>query len=182
LKFFQDFNGISIFHDKVWCTNADVCLFTDSSAADDKGFGAYFHGQWTNDTWPKSWIEQGRTRDITLLEYFPILVSLYIWGDHLRNKKVLFRCDNNAVVQVINSQTTKSTELMVLVRALTLKCLQLNLVLKAEHIPGVQNGIADSLSRLQMARFRQLAPDAELHPVPVPTHLWNIFELEPESF
>jgi len=182
LCFFKSFNGISIFHDKLWCSNADVCLFTDSSGARGKGFGAYFQGRWSCAAWPTEWFEQGRAEDITLLEYFPILVSLYIWGDRLMNKKVLFQCDNMAVVQVINRQSSKSPDLMVLVRALTLKCLKLNLVLKAEHLPGVRNDIADSLSRFQMSRFRQLAPEAEKQMDPMPDHLWNIFNLGPDGF
>ena len=90
LKFFQEFNGISVFQDMTWSSNADVCLFTDSSAASDKGFGAYFQGQWTYASWPLEWVQTGKTSDITLLEYFPILVSIFIWGEELKNKKVLF--------------------------------------------------------------------------------------------
>lgn len=181
LKFFRDFNGVSVFQDMRWFSNADVCLFTDSSAACDKGFGAYFQGHWTCAVWPESWVLQGLTKDITLLEYFPILVSIVVWGDSLRNKKVLFRCDNQSVVQVVNRQTSKSPELMVLVRELTLRCLKLNLALKAEHIPGACNGIADSLSRLQIPRFRTLAPEADKDPVPVPEYLWSIFRREQDS-
>ena len=180
LRFFRHFNGVSIFHDSAWQSNTVICLFTDSSST--QGFGAYFKGRWSCAAWPEDWLVQGRTNDITLLEYFPILVSLYIWGDNLRNKKVLFQCDNMTVVHVINRQTSKSPDLMVLVRALTLKCLQLNLVLRAEFIRGVHNEIADSLSRFQMSRFRALAPEAEEHMDPMPPHLWRIFELEPDSY
>ena len=181
LHFFQNYNGVAMFQEELWASNADVCLFTDSSAAADKGFGAYFQGRWLSSPWPADWVQEGRLSDITLLEFFPILVSIVIWGHQLRNKKVLFRCDNQSVVHVLNTQTSKSADLMVLVRALTLKCLQLNLSVKAEHIPGTQNGIADSLSRLQITRFRELAPEADQHPVEMPQFLWNIFEAEPGS-
>ena len=180
LTFFQDFNGISVFHESVWHSNADVCLFTDSSAAN--GFGAYFQGQWVCESWPISWTEQGRTANITLLEYFPILVAVCIWGEQMRNKKVKFSCDNKPVVEIINRQTSKSPEIMVLVRAFTLKCLQLNLVFRAEHISGADNGIADSLSRFQMDRFRDLAPNAAATPMQVPAHLWRIFDSELGNF
>jgi hypothetical protein len=182
LVFLNEFNGVSVFNEPAFITNADALLFTDSSAAKGNGFGAFFQGSWICKPWPKEWHDRGYTKDITLLEYFPILVAIYVWGDRLRNKKVLFYCDNKSVVQVINTQTSKSADLMSLVRALTLKCLKLNLVLKAEHIPGTENNIADSLSRLQMDRFRSLASDADLNPAPFPDHLWKCFKLEPESF
>lgn len=46
--------------------------------------------------------------------------------------------------------------------------------LTAKHVPGVKNGIADSLSRFQMSRFRLLAPDASRAPCPIPT-FWRKF-------
>ena len=182
LNFFDKCNGISVFHDTFWYSNADFTLYTDSSAATGKGFGVYFNGKWTVGVWPDFWHEKGMTANITLLEYFTILVAIYIWGEQFHNKKVNFRCDNASVVTIINSQTSKDKAIMVLVRALTMKCLEYNLVLKAEHTPGSKNEIADSLSRLQMDRFHRLAPTAEKYPVPMPAHLWNIFSLEPHSY
>ncbi len=182
LNFFENFNGISLFHDRFWHSNEDLSLYTDSSAAEGNGFGAYFRGKWSFGVWPADWHKAGLTSDITVLEYFPILVAIHIWGDELRNKKVLFKCDNSAVVHIINTQTCKSDRVMVMVRLLTLKCLQLNLVIKAEHVPGSSNVLADSLSRLQMRRFRELAPEAEQQPCPTPTHLWQIFDRERHIF
>jgi hypothetical protein len=182
LRFFSEFNGTSIFNDSFWSANHTIDLFTDSSGAKGNGLGIYFKGHWANAAWPDAWFAEGLTNDITLLEYFPILVAVYIWGSQLKNKMILFHCDNESVVQVINRQSSKSAKLMVLVRELTLKCLQFNLVLRAEHIPGVKNGVADSLSRFQMTRFRELAPNADRQPVQVPSHLWSIFNWEPDSF
>ncbi len=178
LQFFQSFNGISVFHDRYWLSNEDVQLYTDSSGAQGNGFGAVFQDQWAYGIWPLSWHDRGFTSDITLLEYFPILVAIHIWGDSLRNKKVLFRSDNQAVVHILNTQTSKAKQVMVLVRALTLECLKLNLVVKAEHIPGAKNKLSDCLSRLQITRFKELAPDAAEHPETIPTHLWQIFGVE----
>ena len=40
------------------------------------------------------------------------------------------------------------------------------------HIAGVNNSIADALSRFQMQKFHQLAPDADDNePTPTPTLL-----------
>ena len=178
LSFFHSFNGISVFHDKFWVSNADLPLYTDSAASFGKGFGAYFQGKWAYGIWPSEWFRLGITKDITVLELFPIFVAIEIWGHYLCNKKILFKCDNQSVCHILNAQTSKSDYVMVLVRAITLRCLQRNIVFRAEHLSSIQNDITDSLSRLQMARFRELAPEADLEPKPVPDHLWNIFVQE----
>ena len=108
-------------------------------------------------------------------------MSLYLWGSKLCNKKILFHCDNAAVVYVVNTMTSKSDNVMTLLRAITLKCLRLNVVAKAQHIPGKCN-ITDSLSRLQVEKFQKLAPQAEKDPEVISRHLWNVFKLDPENF
>ena len=136
---------------------------------------------WTYGIWPQEWFRLGITKDITVLELFPILVAIEVWGQYLCNKKILFKCDNQAVCHILNSLTSKSDYVMVLVRAITLRCLHRNIVVKAEHLAGIQNDVTDSLSRLQMARFRKLAPEADLDTELVPDHLWNIFKQESDN-
>jgi hypothetical protein len=176
--FFEKFNGILVFHDRFWSSNEDVQLFTDSAGGEGLGFGIYFAGQWICEKWPDHWHLNGYTNDITVLELFPIVAALFIWGESLRNKKINFRSDNMSVCHIINKMTSKSELAMILLRNLTLKCLQMNIVIKAEHVSGIDNSITDALSRFQMERFRSLAPDANLEPCNFQTRLWQIFEEE----
>ena len=48
------------------------------------------------------------------------------WDTHLKNKKVLFRVDNQAVVQIINMKTSRSDKVMNLVRHMVLMNLKNN--------------------------------------------------------
>jgi hypothetical protein len=50
-------------------------------------------------------------------------------------------------VIIINKKSSKSIRVMSLVRVLVLSTLKYNIVIKAKHIPGKINKIADSLSR-----------------------------------
>ena len=175
LQFFRHFNGISVFHERFWVSNEDVQLFTDSAGGCGRGFGAFFAGKWTAAPWPQSWIDLGVTEDITVLELFPLLVCIHIWGEELRNKKIVFRCDNLAVVHIVNSMTSKSDRVMTILRAFTLQCLKLNIAVKAQHVSGICNQIADSLSRFHFQKFRQLAPEADSIQTAVPDYLWEIF-------
>jgi hypothetical protein len=182
LYFLKNFNGISVFHDRFWITNEDVQLYSDSARGQDLGFGLYFKGHWCHDKWPQSWHTRGFTSDITVLELFPILVALYIWSSELVNKIIRFNCDNMAVVQIINMLSSKSEQVMCLVRCLALRCLNLNIIINSNHVPGRFNGICDALSLFQLTKFRELAPQADLNPCPVPGFLWNIFNQELDSF
>ena len=176
LKFFEDFNGISVFHDRYWVSNEDVQLFTDSAGGSELGFGAYFAGKWTCAHWPQSWIERDIVKDITVLEMFPLLVCLHLWGSELRNKKIVFRTDNLSSVHIVNSMTSKNEKVMIILRAITLLCLRLNIAFKSLHVSGSFNQLADSLSRFNLQKFQELAPDADQEATPVPSCLWNIFD------
>ena len=182
LHFFRDHNGVSAFHDRFWISNADVQLFTDSAAGPGLGFGIYFHGKWAYGVWPDTWRTIGATSDITVLELFPIFVALHLWGSSFRNKKIKFVTDNMAVTHILNTMSSKSEHIMCIVRHVTMMCLRFNIVLRSTHIEGARNSICDALSRQNLAKFRELAPEADVHPTPVPDSLWNVFNLEPDSY
>ena len=60
---------------------------------------------------------------------------------------------------------------MHLVRHLLLTAVRHNFTFSAQHIPGIQNSLADALSRFHWQEFRQLAPEADQTPMRVPTDL-----------
>ncbi len=64
---------------------------------------------------------------------------------------------------------------MHVVRSMVLHCQEFNIHFKARHVPGVDNSIADALSRFQMERFRRLAPRADPVMAPLPSNLWDDF-------
>jgi hypothetical protein len=45
---------------------------------------------------------------------------------------------------------------------------------RAKHISGVQNELADCLSRFQMDRFKKLAPMADQTPPDIPAEFWSM--------
>ena len=165
-QFLAGFNGRSIFLSEVWYNSNQLELFTDASGV--VGFGAIFGAHWCYGEWPISW----RHRNIAILEFYPIVLSIHLWGNEMCNRRILFFTDNEALVHVINKQSCRDKELMVFVRRLVLVCLSHNIFFKAKHIPGMKNKLADSLSRLQLQTFHQLAP-AYMHPSPteIPRHL-----------
>lgn len=173
LQFFESYNGISVFQDSVWVRDSYLNLFTD--AAGSRGFGAYFNGRWFAGQWPNAWHILGITKDITFLELFPIVAAILLWGHIIANKKIFIQTDNQAVVSIINKQSAKSPRVMRLIRLFVLYLLKYNISVKASHIPGCKNLIADCLSRFQFGRFRRLAPNSRVHPDQVPQEMWDCF-------
>ena len=166
LSFLSNFNGKSFFLEDTWLSSSKLNLFTDASGA--LGFGALFGSHWCYGKWPSSWLYQ----NIAILKFYPIVLSLYLWGVGMSNPCILFFTDNKELVHVINRQTCKDKSLMAFVRKLVSICLHYNILFKAKHIPGVRNELADALSRLQVQTFRRLAPPhMDSLPTEIPQYL-----------
>lgn len=92
-------------------------LYTD--AAQSKGiYGRqYFFG---------SFSEVWKVINIMTLKFYPIILSIAIWGKLLVNHSILFFTDNEALVAVIIKQTCKDTRLLQMVRFMVLQCLKHN--------------------------------------------------------
>lgn len=164
LRFIAVYNGCNFFVNEKFISSNALKLFTDASSL---GFGAtygdkWLYGEFTGDI---------KHRNITIVEFYPILIALQLWGDLWSNHSILFFTDNEALVSIINRQSSKEEVLMQMVRWFVLKCLTLNLNFKAKHIPGKLNTKADSLSRLQLRRFRELAPTADSSATSIPQQL-----------
>lgn len=72
--FFHYFNGKSFFLEEAWTTSGQLLFYTD--AAKSKGYSIVFARHWAYGEWPKNWKNE---RDISLLEFFPIVVGLSLW-------------------------------------------------------------------------------------------------------
>ena len=84
---------------------------------------------------------------ITHLEMWNVLVAVRLWGSQWRDKYVCIKCDNEAVVSIINTGSSRDIILSALIRNIVLQMSMHNFQLKVVHIPGVKNKTADLLSR-----------------------------------
>ena len=163
--FAQSWNGIAFFLDPNWTPAPDLQLFTDASGT--LGFGGYWDGAWYSQAWPPHLLSM----PIEWKELYAIVIACEAWGHHWSGKRIMFHCDNQAIVQVWESGLSRSTDLMHLVRALFFIAAHNNFTVIVKHIRGINNSIADSLSRQQLSRFRSLVPHADLAGTPIPAKL-----------
>ena len=159
--FAHTWNGRATFLESTWTPSPAFQLFTDAS---DSGFGCFWQGRWRAGTWTL----QQRKRDIQWRELFAVLVAATAWGPHWTSKRLLVHCDNRAVVDIWRVGTSKQPSLMTVVRALFFVAARANFTVLLQHILGVDNAIANALSRSQLHRFQLLAPGADELPTPIP--------------
>ncbi|XP_074522596.1 uncharacterized protein LOC141787817, partial [Halichoeres trimaculatus] len=169
LKFWSElldqWNGISFFYDDIVHSSDAIQFFTD--AAPSVGFGGFYQGQWFADHWPPSFSELDFSS--ALYEIYPIAVACHVWGHLWHRKRIAVLCDNQAVVEIINKGRSSSCAIMPFMRRITWLSVNLNFIITARHVPGQFNAIADSLSRFKFQVFRNLCPDANTQPTPVPS-------------
>ncbi|KAJ1165686.1 hypothetical protein NDU88_006103 [Pleurodeles waltl] len=75
LSFLEGFNGALLWRTP-WCTSQQLQLVTD--ALGREGFGAILDREWCAVKWPNAWRKHGLTKNITVLEMFPIVLSLHV--------------------------------------------------------------------------------------------------------
>ena len=116
-------------------------IFTDASNA---GWGAHLGQNSTGGLWSLS----EKHLHINLLEMKAVLLALQFFKTDCRNNQVLITSDNTSVVAYINKQgDTRSAELCALMWRILTWCHQNKVTLRARHVPGSLNVIADGLSR-----------------------------------
>ena len=143
----------------------DIQVISDASGA--IGYGAFLNQKWFNGLWHATQVSQS----IAYKELFPVVLAAHVWGQEWSKNHITFRSDNEAVVSVLNSRTSRVPEMMRLLRSLLLAAARFNFSFSSLHIPGVDNSIADALSRFRWQEFRRLAPAAHQAPTQIPLQL-----------
>ena len=118
----------------------DIYIECDASLA---GWGATCGGQSANG--------QGSILEahnhINYLELLAPLYALQAFVPNLRDVHVRLKLDNSTAVAYINKMGGIKSPLNSLSRTLWEWCIERNIIISAQHIPGKENLVADSLSR-----------------------------------
>ena len=105
-QFLSSWNGVAF-----WLfpgMAAAPALVVTSDASGSLGFGIYFRGEWFSGSWTTSQASQS----IAYKELFPVVIDAHLWGPQWARHYVLFRSDNETVVHILNSRTSKIPDLM----------------------------------------------------------------------
>ncbi len=152
-QFGQDWNGTAMMW-HVSRTSPEVIVTSDASGS--WGCGAWWETKWLQLQWQG--LGESASYGITAKELLPIVVAMATWGKFWQSKTVMTRCDNMAVVAIVNSGASREVEAMHLRRCLAFFEAKWSIQLRAEHVRGVENEVADALSRNKMDVVFHLCP------------------------
>ena len=164
--FASAWNGLSVLRDLAG--QAPRCEFW-SDASGSWGCGAVWQDQWFQVQWGDWPCFAGSS--IAAKELLPIVVAVAIWGPSWKGLSVLCHCDNQAVVAVLKGGYCKDPSLAHLLRCLFYLEAFFDITLSGKHVPGVENGAADSISRNNLLLFFTLTPQAQPQSCRVPENL-----------
>ena len=92
-------------HNSIFCrpfldesrkTAKDINMYSDTSGAVGKGFGAYCGTHWTFECWDEEWLIKEKPSN-EFLELFGVTVAVLQWIKFFENSSILLHCDNESV-------------------------------------------------------------------------------------
>ena len=134
----------------------EVAFYTDASANKALGCGGYSDEEWFIMQWDEDFIEEFNP-SINYLELYAVTIATINWLHKFKNQSITIFCDNMSVVQMINNNTSKCKNCMVLIRIIVLQSLTNNVKLQVKHVEGKLNTFSDLLSRMKYKQFWQFA-------------------------
>jgi hypothetical protein len=144
LRWWQSF--LLVFNGKraILVDRPEVSIMVDAS---EKAGGLIYGNDWRFVNW-KSDLPSVSTAHINVKETAAILLAARQWGRNWSGARVVVFTDNTTAMYAVNKGSSKSKEIMVLLRELFwLSCI-FDFKLHCVHVPGVDNDIADCVSRL----------------------------------
>ena len=134
------------------------------------GCGAHYKDSWFQLQWEANTFHL----PIVLKELLPIVVATIVWGSAWQAQKILCHCDNQAVVAVLRSRTSKHPHIMHMLRCLFFIEASYGFELASAYINSRANYLADDLSRNNLSSFLLKVPGASKIPVSIPAELLEI--------
>ena len=127
-----------------------IHIWTDASGLFGCGALNPTSYRWIQLAWPSCYSDRALnlgSESITFKEVFPIVLVCAIWGQELTRSSVVVHCDNIGAVAVVNSGYSRVPQIMHLLRCLFFIRARFQIDLWAVHVPGVENTLADAISR-----------------------------------
>ena len=142
-RFLPTFDGMALIVDTEW---ANITVEVDASGWRAGGFCEH---EWFS----VQWSPREASLDISTQELIALVLACKAYGHLWEGKRVTIRSDSASVCAAVAKRRVKDREMMKWIRELHFIEASGNFVVRAVHIAGVDNFLADSLSRDRIPAF-----------------------------
>ena len=149
-RYLRRFNGIEMLYqsDPIGLTLEqllDTGAQVNCGDAQPMGGGSYYGSEY----WSRSFPEWLSSSDIPihLKEFWVVLVSAWLWGEHWSGKIVYIFCDNDAVVEVLEKERPRDPKMLELLREFMYIVCTRKFTPVFRKIGTRENKVADKISR-----------------------------------
>ena len=170
IQFLPKWNGTSIMYNCTTTQNSDISLYTDAS---NIGFGVYYEPEWMAISWPDYITQKPFHFDINFRELFAIYTAVCTFSHRWRGKRLIMHTDNSTIIHAWHKGTSHSKYIMTLVREIIMCAALKQFTISFQFLPGARNEVADALSRMQLDRFRALAPHSSYTSTAPASEVWS---------
>ena len=129
----------------IWDTRTAVDLSCDAS---QQSGGAFCQGDWMYCNWLADWPAMAG-QHINIKELAMIEQSVARWAPCYPGHKLCIQTDNMAAMAMTNKGSTSHPVAATLLQSMALTALTYNVTVQTIYLPGKDNEMADSISRLQ---------------------------------
>eukprot|EP01083_Nonionella_stella_P046438 124375_1 len=139
---------------------ADITVFTDASTS--LGVGGFIQangGPFFKKMWRDTFITRRKRKpDIVFEELMGVVLAATLYAHEWSGKSVLFRCDNWASCKILSKKCAcfRRRDLNELVRVICKLAIKFRFHFWITHVPGIENDLADRLSRDKMIKHHEL--------------------------
>ena len=169
--FIAEWNGRALLYEIEWTTSERIELFTDACL---KGYGAAYGNRWFRGVWTPAQLQRAwrvNKHSVPYLELRALVHAAAVWGPLWTTKRIIFRCDCQPVYFALLTMSSPDSDMQRLLRHLDMIAARNGFEFKCEHIAGVNNTVADLLSRPDLFSFQALLqrlPGANAEPENAP--------------
>ena len=150
-----------------------VDFYTDASKSEKRGCGGKSGRNWYFQKWNPEFIRI-KNPSIEFLELYGVAVGVLLLAEKFRNKRIYIFCDNKSARDMMNNNSSKCKNCMVLIRLIVLHQLIYNVHIKVKYVKSSENTLADHLSRMSIREFKRIAGDIDDMPTPIPSQIWPV--------
>jgi hypothetical protein len=111
------------------------------------GGGGHFGSDWFFTSWQIDAPDMV-DKNINVLELRTVLEAAKRWGKEWSGLHLMVRSDNMATVAAINNSTSRSIDMLPIIKEIFWLSVKYNFCLSASHLAGSLNVVGDSLSRM----------------------------------